>query len=336
MSNSNPAISKSSKFNPLVVLLVISLGMYLVARLWSKGTADKSRGSAITFRSDENSSVGLVEIKGVILDSKRALKDLREMEENKRVASVVLRLNSPGGAVAPSQEIYSAVKAFPKPLVISMGSVAASGAYYIAAGAKRVYANPGTLTGSIGVIMEFVNLSKLYDWAKIERYSIKSGKFKEIGSDHRSMTPDERALLQATVDEILEQFRAAVLEGRKLKPEALKNVADGRVFSGSQAKRMGLVDELGGIREAIDEASSLGKIKGKPKIVSPTGKGDRWLNLLMDNANDEEFDYEDEASRASMRGVFERILEGLGVPISRNVRSEKFQPGVYFLWDRQN
>src|SRR4029077_13140783 len=143
------------------------------------------------------------------------------------VKAIVLRLNSPGGAVAPSQEIYQAVKNYKKPIVASMSSVAASGAYYVACGAKKVYANPGTITGSIGVIMEFANLEKLYEWAKIKRFSIKTGRFKDVGAEYREMTADERALLQNMVDDVLSQFTLAVSEGRNIPLETVKEIADG-------------------------------------------------------------------------------------------------------------
>ena len=175
------------------------------------------------------------EINSVIMDSK-TLAQLKKFDEDKGVKAVVLRLNSPGGSVAPSQEIYEAVKDFKKPVVASMASVAASGVYYIAVGAPIIYANPGTITGSIGVIMEFANLEKLYEWAKIKRYVIKTGKFKDAGGEHREMTPEDRALLQGMIDDVLVQFKTAVAAGRKLSLEDVTKVADGRIFRAIRPK----------------------------------------------------------------------------------------------------
>ncbi|MBU6376607.1 MAG: signal peptide peptidase SppA [Bdellovibrionales bacterium] len=270
--------------------------------------------------------VGVIEISGVIMESKKVLKNLEKFSEDQTIKAVVLRLNSPGGAVAPSQEIYEAVKKFSKPLVVSMSSVAASGAYYIAAGSKKVFANPGTITGSIGVIMQFTNMEKLYEWAKISRYSIKTGKFKDAGADYRSMTPEERALLQGLIDDTLQQFRTAVGEGRKLTAAELDGVADGRIFSGAQAKALKLVDELGTLQDAIDEAAKLGAIDGKPKVVYP----DRVRQGIIDwlTSPDSDDSESSSASGAPTQSALTQLISNL---LSIPTPPVRLQPGVYWL-----
>jgi protease-4 len=278
----------------------------------------------------------VIELSGVIMDSRKMIKQLEKFDEDADIKGVVLRINSPGGAVAPSQEIYQAVRAFKKPLVASMGSVAASGGYYIAVGAKKVYANPGTITGSIGVIMEFANLSKLYEWAKIQRYAIKTGKFKDAGAEYREMQPEERALLQGMVDDVLGQFKRAVSEGRKLKGDELNPIADGRVFSGAQAKQLKLVDELGTLQDAIDDVAKQAKLTGKPRVVYQEKRKRRLLDLLLD---DQPSDSESESSAAptgALGALFGRIgatLEGRAESLLPSLDSSlALAPGIYWLW----
>lgn len=320
--------------NPVVLILLLSAAFFAVFLIVS-GVFFLHSGSRTPFLS--TGVVGVVELKGVIMDSKRVLAKLEQLEESDRVKAVVLRLNSPGGSVAPSQEIYQAVRNYKKPLVVSMASVAASGAYYIACGAKKVFANPGTLTGSIGVIMPFANLEKLYEWAKVQRYSIKTGKYKDTGSEYRAMTSDEHALLQTVLDDVLLQFKKAVSSGRNLSLEEVTAVADGRILSGQQAKAAHLVDELGTLQDAIDEAGRLGSIKGKPHVVYPDKQHRSVLDFLWEDSP-----VEDESSHTSVSaqaGLAQIVqwIEGLlrpgthalsGVEASRVTLS----PGLYWLW----
>ncbi len=284
-----------------------------------KNSGGKSAGGRL-FQSE---AIGIVELNGVIMDSKKTLKALKQFDKDPAIQGVVLRINSPGGSVAPSQEIYEAVKKFKKPLVASMGSVAASGGFYVACGAKKVFANPGTITGSIGVIMQFANLSKLYEWAKVKRYSLTTGKYKDAGAEYREMTAEEKALLQAMINDVLGQFKAAVRDGRHLSAEAVTAVADGRIFSGSQAKALKLVDELGGIQEAVEEVAKLAKIKGEPKIVYPSKSHKNIFDFIPtdDDAADEE-------SRASgwLKGAVGQLIGQ-----AQNV-SQSLEPGIYWLW----
>lgn len=217
--------------------------------------------------------IALIRVEGVILDSQTTIEDLKRFSENPSVKAIVIRIDSPGGGVVPSQEIYDAVKRVRsknnKAVIASMGSVAASGGYYIAAATDRIVANPGTLTGSIGVIMETANVEGLFQKIGVEGVVIKSGKYKDVGSPLRKMSADERGLLQAVMDDVHKQFIEAVAEGRSLEIRVAQALADGRIFTGRQAKEAKLVDELGDLEDAIQLAAEVVGIEGEPKIVEP-------------------------------------------------------------------
>lgn len=214
--------------------------------------------------------IALVRIEGPIIDSKNAIEEIKDYTKDSSIKAIVLRVDSPGGAVAPSQEIYEEVRkaASKKTVVVSMGSVAASGGYYISSPATRIIANPGTLTGSIGVIMEIPNIEGLMNKVGIKTEVIKSGRHKDIASIFRGRSKEEREILQAVLDDVHEQFIIAVAEGRKMMPDDVRKIADGRVFTGKQAMKIGLVDELGNLEDAIKIASKLAGVKGEPEIVT--------------------------------------------------------------------
>lgn len=321
------------RISPLALVLLLSacfFALFLVisgAIVALKAPSTNPRSGKVAFLGAGfgSGSVGIVEVSGVILDSKKTLKRLEHFEEDNSIKAVVLRLNSPGGAVAPAQEIFEAVRHYKKPIIASMASVAASGAYYIACGANEIFANPGSITGSIGVIMEFANLSKLYDWAKIQRYVIKTGKFKDAGAEHRDMTPEERALMQAMIDDVLVQFKAAVAKGRKLSMSEVNQVADGRIFSGAQALRAKLVDRLGGLQDAINEAASRAKIQGKPNVVYPEGRN-KLLEYIWDENRDETSAPGNPFS--SLRPLLAALFGGSG----GSEETIAFSPGIYWIW----
>lgn len=217
--------------------------------------------------------VALIRIEGVILDSQSTVGELKRFGDNPAIKAIVLRIDSPGGGVVPSQEIYDAVQRVRqknnKIVIASMGTVAASGGYYIAAATDRIIANPGTLTGSIGVIMETANVEGLLKKIGVEGIVVKSGKFKDVGSPLRKMTDEERALLQSVMDDVHHIFIEAVASGRTMEVAAVEKLADGRIFTGRQAKEIGLVDELGNLDDAIQLAAELVGIEGEPKVVEP-------------------------------------------------------------------
>ncbi|MEK7725893.1 MAG: signal peptide peptidase SppA [Nitrospirota bacterium] len=215
--------------------------------------------------------IALIRIEGVILDAQETLGELKKFSENPSVKAIVLRIDSPGGGVVPSQEIYDAVRRVRtksnKAVITSMGSVAASGGYYIAAATDRIVANPGTLTGSIGVIMEMANVEGLLQKIGVEGVVVKSGKYKDVGSPLRKMSEEERGLLQTVMDDVHKQFIEAVAEGRSLEVTEVQALADGRIFTGRQAKAAKLVDELGNLEDAIQLAADVAGIEGEPKVI---------------------------------------------------------------------
>lgn len=216
--------------------------------------------------------VGLLEVEGIILDADEATKQLQDFLNDPSIRAIVVRINSPGGVVAPTQEIYRALnktREKGKPVVASMGSVAASGGYYIASAADSIYANPGTLTGSIGVIMQISNLGGLLKKVGVRFEVVKAGRHKDIGSFAREMTSEERRILQNLLDDVYEQFVEAIATGRKLEKERVRELADGRIFTGRQAKEAGLIDNLGDLEDAIAEAGRRGGIPDKPKVYVP-------------------------------------------------------------------
>ena len=217
--------------------------------------------------------VALIRIEGVILDAQATISELKHYSENPLVKAIVLRIESPGGGVVPSQEIHDAVKRLKnksnKAIIASMGTVAASGGYYIAAATDRIIANPGSLTGSIGVIMEMANFEGLMKKVGVEGVVIKSGRFKDVGSPVRKMSDEERKLLQSVMDDVHQQFIQAVADGRSLEVSEVEPLADGRIYTGRQAKEARLIDELGDLDDAIHIAADIAGMEGEPKVVEP-------------------------------------------------------------------
>ncbi len=230
--------------------------------------------------------VAVLPVTGLIADSETTIDQLKKFAKDDSIKAIVVRINSPGGGVGPSQEIYEEVRKLKgkKPVVASMGAVAASGGYYIACGSQKIYANPGTITGSIGVIMQFVNVKDLIDKIGVKGVVVKSGELKDAGNPFRDMTPEEREYLQAVIDNVHGQFVHAVAEGRKLDVEAVRKIADGRIFSGEQARALGLVDALGNQEDAVAEAARMAKIEGEPRVVLPPKKKISILELLREEA----------------------------------------------------
>lgn len=213
--------------------------------------------------------VGVIEIKGVILESKKIIDDLKRFREEDSIKAIVLRIDSPGGGVGPSQEIFREVRKTvkSKKVIASMGSVAASGGYYIAAASNKIVANPGTITGSIGVVMGYTNFQELLAKIGLVPVVVKSGEYKDMGSPVRKMTEKERNLLQVFVNTIHSQFVSDVAEGRGMDPAKVEKIADGSIFSGEKAKSLGMVDRLGNLEDAIEWAGRMAGIKGRVSAV---------------------------------------------------------------------
>ncbi|MBU0985031.1 MAG: signal peptide peptidase SppA [candidate division Zixibacteria bacterium] len=251
----------------IVVTSLVVLGFFGVAMMGVlSGTGEMDLGGF-------GSSVGVVEMYGVMTEAsgRPVIGTLERWQDNNSIKAVVVHVDSPGGQVAISQEIYDAILRLreEKPVVVSMASVAASGGYYIACAADRVMANPGTLTGSIGVIMSFHTVEQLLDKVGIATETIKSGELKDVGSYSRKMSRKEELMLQAVVSDTYEQFVGVVAEGRGLEVDEVYPLADGSIFTGMQAYNLGLVDTLGGLYDAIELAADLAEIGGTPKVVRP-------------------------------------------------------------------
>jgi protease IV len=242
---------------------------------------------------DFGEKVGVIEVNGVISESKTVLSQLKRFREDDAIKAIVVRINSPGGAVGPSQEIFREIRrtAAVKKVVASMGTIAASGGYYIAAGASGIVADPGTITGSIGVIMGFTNYQELLHKIGLVPIVVKSGKYKDIGSPVRKMTPEERKILTDLADKIHQQFIQAVIDGRKMDRKKVESLADGRIFTGQESKELGLVDRLGNLEDAIEWAGRLGGIKGKISTVYARDKKFSILKLFTDSSAQELFNH---------------------------------------------
>ena len=219
--------------------------------------------------------IAIVNIHGMLMDSRDIVRQLSDYRHNPQVRGIILRIDSPGGAVAPAQEIYSEImklRADHKTVYASMGTVAASGGYYIACAADYVLANPGTLTGSISAVMAFNNIEELTKKVGVKPNIIKSGKFKDVGSPLRAMTPEEQNLLQDVVDDVHEQFVQAIARGRDLPLSAVHKIADGRIMTGQQALRLKLIDEVGGLEKTIELLAKKIGVTGRPKIIEQKEK----------------------------------------------------------------
>jgi len=256
----------------IAVLLLFILSLSLVY------VFSKDKGSV--FNKD---SIALVEVNGMIIDSGEIIQQLEYVKDNKNIKAVVLRIDSPGGVVGPTQEIHNEIIKLKKikPVIVSMGSVAASGGYYIAAPANIIFANPGTITGSIGVLMKLANFQTLFDKVGIKSTVLKSGEFKDTGSPVRPLTTQDQKILQGIIESMYGQFISAVADGRKIPLGKVREFADGRIFTGEQAKQIKLVDKLGNLQDAIDEAASITGIKHKPKIIYPPRPKKSFIDLFV-------------------------------------------------------
>jgi len=309
------------RLNPLIIVFGISfiLSVTLFIFALSKGittlsfdsVGKKSSRFNLNFKSG---NIGVVLLEGVITESLPTLEILKEYEENDRIKALLIRIDSPGGAVGPSQEIYDEIKKLRKKgkiVIASLGSVAASGGYYIACAADKVVSAPGTLTGSIGVIMQLSNMEEFYKWIKIRPFNIKGGKFKDIGATSRKMKPEERAYLQKLIDSTHLQFQKAVAEGRGLPLEYVKTFADGRIMNGEMAHSFHLVDQLGNFRDAVDLAAKEAEISN-PKLVYPKDKKFAPLKELFG---------------AMLRNVIKILQESNLLPIDSK------RLGLTYIWD---
>ena len=266
------------KNKPILIILVsaLALGVLFFTVLYLATLISGGKSSQSLSPLPGMEKIALVKVEGMLITADNIVDEINSYADDSSVRAILIRIDSPGGGVVASQEIFNAVlnarKLKKKKVVISMGSVAASGGYYIAAAGDRIVANPGTLTGSIGVKMEFANLEKLLEKIGVRGMVVKAGEYKDMGSPFREMTDPEKRLLQAVIDDVHSQFIEAVAKGRNLPEADVKAIADGRIFTGRQALHLKLVDQLGDLEDSILVAAELAGIKGKPKVVKKEKK----------------------------------------------------------------
>ncbi len=279
--------SRTAKAVLLIFIIVIafvgiSVGISLV---WERD------GDSVSWTGflEQHNKIGVINLEGQIISADDLLKDLRKFQKKSSVKAIVLRINSPGGAVAPAQELYREIAKIrkKKPVVASMETVAASAAYYVASNTDRIVCSSGTITGSIGVIMMLPDIQKAIDRIGINVKIIKAGKYKDIGSVVRPLTTEEQTILETFASEIHEQFIMHVAQARKgkIEEEKLREISDGRFFTGERAKELGLVDSIGNFYDAVRIASELGGIKVEPELLYPKKKWENYLDIFMESAS---------------------------------------------------
>ncbi len=258
-----------------VLVLVVFTGTFFFAYL--------SGGDSKVLALFSGDGVGVLQIDGAIDDSRSVIAELRRFREMPWVKAIVVRVDSPGGAVAPTQEIFEEIQRLKKrkPVIASMGSVAASGGYYIASACDKIIANPGTLTGSIGVIMQLTNVEELMKKIGVKGYNVKSGANKDIGSPFQPLSPEGREILQSVIDNVHSQFIVAVAKGRGLDEARVRKLADGRIYSGAQAKDLGLVDQFGTLEDAIEVAAKRANLSGEPAVYQSRPEQERWWERVF-------------------------------------------------------
>ena len=274
-------------------MLFLVFIFFVLLIVFSVYTLNVLKGESLSLGPSRDGSIAVVDIKGPIMDSKKVIERLHDAEKDQTTQAIIVRINSPGGAVGPSQEIYEEIRRIDqehalsdgkkgRPVYASFGSMAASGGYYIGAAARKIYANPGTLTGSIGVIANFMNLSELYKWAKMNPEIIKAGRYKDSGHQHRALTEEERRLFKGMLEEVRQQFIGHILETRKKKiKKDIQELAQGQVFSGESALKVGLVDELASLWTAGRRIHEELELKGEfgLKFIREKKKKGLWRFL---------------------------------------------------------
>jgi len=265
------------KKNPILIVAItaVALGALFFGIVFLASLLAGNKRTSTPLQMVGSDKIALVKLEGLMITADSVVEELNDYAEDSSIKAIVLRIDSPGGGVVVSQEIYNAVRNARKEgkkVVASMGTVAASGGYYVAAAADRIVANPGTLTGSIGVKMEFANIEKLLEKIGVKGMVVKAGEYKDVGSPFREMSEQEKKLLQDVIDDVHSQFITAIAEGRNLQEAEVRAIADGRIFTGRQALDLKLVDQLGDLSDSIKVAGELVGIKGKPRLIEKRKK----------------------------------------------------------------
>ena len=275
-------MSKSTKWFLIIISVLLVFGFIVAIFFYVVLNNLTDYESDVVVGSGEK--IAVVELKGVILNSEETVRQLKKYRDDKSIKGILFRIDSPGGGVVASQEIFEEVKKVReqgKPIVVSMGSLAASGGYYVSCPANKIVANPGTLTGSIGVISQFMRYDSLLGKIGVQVNTIKSGKLKDAGSPFRPMTESDRAYFQQLMDDVHQQFITAVEKERKLSRDSVLKYADGRVFTGEQALAIGLIDTIGTFEDAKKITARLAGIKGEPSIVKERKRRLSLLDLAL-------------------------------------------------------
>ncbi len=248
------------------------------------------RGAERTEYGGGGGRIAVVDLEGVILTPETTVRELKGFAKDNSIKAIILHVNTPGGGAAASEEIYREVRRIrdekKKPIVASIETVGASGGYYVSSGASKIFANEASIVGSIGVIAEWYNYGDLLRWAKLQAITLKTGEFKDTGNPARPMTPAERAYLQGMLDNMLSQFVKAVADGRKMKQEDIKAIADGKVWTGQEAVGLKLVDQIGGFETAVKDTARTVGIKGEPTLVRPEKQRRSLLDLLLGDVSE--------------------------------------------------
>ena len=291
--------------NRKTVIVLVVLGAVLLTVMLGLTLAFFMAGSQsdVSGLKTWNKALGYIEIKGTIVDATETVRQLKALEHNSQVKGILIRVDSPGGMTSPSHEIYEEIRRIRNggmPIIVSMGSLAASGGYYVSAPATRIVANPQTLTGSIGVIMEFPVLKGLMDKIGVKVEVVKSRVHKDIGSPFRDMTDQDRELLQGVVADAYDQFVSIVSTERHIPKDSVLAFADGRIMTGRQALAFGLVDTLGTFEDAKRIAASICGIEGEPRLIRPGRRVNSWMRDLLE-------------------GTAEGLFGGFGLPRLRYV-----------------
>jgi len=278
---------KQSRLKKGLLALLLVVLFFVGISLIVSTTASDDRGKSDWLDVLESSKIGVVSLEGELLSADEILKDIRKFKKRSSVKAIVLRINCPGGAVAPAQELYEEIKRIrkKKPVVASMQTIGTSAAYYVASSSDRIVCSAGTITGSIGVIMMLADLQKIVERVGVNVRVIKAGKYKDIGSMFRPMTEEENKILEDFAAEIPEQFIKDVAQARKgkIQEDKLRTISDGRFFTGEKAKEIGLVDNLGNFYDAVRVACELANVKGEPELIYPRKRWESYLELFMES-----------------------------------------------------
>ena len=271
-------MSRSGKGKVFFLLVSLLVALFLASYLAGRMGLLKREGLPLSSK-----KIGVVYVQGILQESRGIIQELEKYKDRDDVKAVVFRIESPGGAVGTAQEIYEEVRKLSekKTVLASLGNVAASGGYYVAAAAEEIVANPGTLTGSIGVISEYPNYQELMQKIGYRAEILKSGRYKDLGNPMREMNPEEITMVKQILENVHDQFIRDVARGRKKDVEEIRPLADGRLFTGEQAKDVGLVDRLGNLQDALDRAADLAGIEGKPLVLYPEDKKHRIWEFLF-------------------------------------------------------